>query len=194
MRKNNTNNTSIMKKLFGIVLMVIGVLAYLFFRKYHGDLISYPILWYFAAIIIFLIGARLFIKSKIRKEEKLEESYKAEIAKLKETGNKLGVDFRDCEIVTSNYFKEVPQGSNYEIQAWDTLYDNSRTVRNVEISQSRVIYKYKEPEKETIFVSPIINKDKITLSFLLDKHKATTIFIDKDNKNIYYFDLEFLNE
>jgi hypothetical protein len=46
-------------------------------------------------------------------------------------------------------------------------------------------------EKER-FLSPVIPKDKITLSFYLENQKTTTLHVDKTDHTRYYLDLDFL--
>jgi hypothetical protein len=183
-----------MKRLLGIVLIIIGILTYLFFRNYTGNFLPYSTLWFFVGIILVIIGFRLFITSKSKHVQQLEKSFQEEIDRLKHYGEKINVDFKDCEIISSNYYKEVPKSSNYRVQALDSIYDSSRSVENVEINQSRITYQDKNLSYDYIFISPLINKDNITLSFTLDKYKKTTIYVDKKDKSLYYFDLEFLNK
>jgi len=42
------------------------------------------------------------------------------------------------------------------------------------------------------FVSHVIPKDRVSLSFYLDQQGQTTLYIDKTNRSLYYFDLDFL--
>ncbi|NOU59614.1 hypothetical protein [Marinifilum caeruleilacunae] len=183
-----------MKRIVGIILIVVGVLLYLFFRNYDGNFLPYPTLWFFIGIILAIIGFKLFVTSKSKTEKEIEESYQSEIKRLKENGDKISVEFKDCEIVSSNYHVELPKSSNYRVQAWDSLYDNGKSAENIEINQSRIIYKNENSEDNNVFISPLINKDEITLSFRLSNYKSTVIYVDKLDKDLYYFDLELLDE
>ena len=180
-----------MKSIIGIILIVIGVLVYLFFKNYHGELFSYPILWFFAGITLIWLGFYLIRKSKSESNQKVKDSYKKTISKLKECGLKIPVEFRDCEIIANKYYQEIAKSKNLKIQAWDSLYDPGSNVKIEEVNQSRISYQDKA-KNEQIFISPIIYKDEITLSFILEKHIGTSIYIDKNNPKVYYFDLEFL--
>lgn len=82
-----------------------------------------------------------------------------------------------------------------EIQGWNALGGGSmRNVEQVQIKQTVIIfYKPNIRNGQTDkFISRVIPKDKITLSFYLDKQKQTTLYVDKTNKDHYYFDLDFL--
>lgn len=47
-------------------------------------------------------------------------------------------------------------------------------------------------EKIKRFISRVIPKDKVSLSFYLDQQKQTILYVDKTDRNKYYFDLDFL--
>lgn len=179
-----------MKRILGLLLIVIGVLTYLFFRNYNGNILPYPTLWFFVGIILAIIGLRLFVTSKSQKQKSFESELYAQIDTLKQHGKVIIVNLKDCEIISSNYFKEIPKSNNYRIQAWDSILDSSNAVKNVEINQSRIVYK----DKDEVYISSIINKDKVTLSFTIENYGQTNIYVDNNDKSLYYFDIEFLNE
>jgi hypothetical protein len=83
------------------------------------------------------------------------------------------------------------------IQAWNAIGGDS--IKNVEIMnviQTVIIFRFENPItgiKER-FVSRVLPKDKITLMIYLDKQKQTYLYVDKINREKYYFDLSFLNE
>lgn len=181
-----------MKNILGIILIVVGVILFLFFKNYNGSLLPYPTLWFFVGIILVFLGIRLFASSKLKIVKESEKSHLSEIKRLKENGEKIFVELNDCEIVSSKYQMELPQSRNYRVQALDSLYDNNKSVDTVEINQSRIIYKNTDIDR--VFTSPLIDKDKITLTFTLSKHKSTVIYVDRLDKDLYYFDLEFLEE
>ena len=190
-----------MKRIIGIILIVIGALSSLFLKNYNGDIIPFPTLLFFLGLIILLIGIWLQFSGKSKDERILKSKMQEEINRLKQTGRIVNVDFKDCEIESNNYYNEISKTDNYimpdrikyKIQAWDSIFDSGNAVENVEINQSRIVYKDKNSNTNETYVSGIISKDKITLSFYLDKFEKTKIYVDKDDKELYYFDLEFLN-
>jgi len=178
-----------MKKIIGITLIIIGIIASLFFQKYHGDLIPFPILWMCLGILVAVLGFTLLQKGfSLPKKNKVE----SEIDRLKQEGHKVLVKFEDCNIISNNYHKEVPKGNDYNEQAYNTLFDNKNAVKNVNVLQSRIVYTDKINNYE--YVSPLIFKDRITISFILDKYESTNLYIDKNDYKHYYFDLDFFND
>ena len=69
-------------------------------------------------------------------------------------------------------------------------------MEHLQVRQSVLIYERQNPRSGVVekFVTGVIPKDKITLSFYLDKQKHTSLYVDRDNRGMYYFDLDFLNE
>jgi hypothetical protein len=137
----------------------------------------------------------LLIKSELSsRDRKVRQNLKAEINNFKLTADKIKVDLNNCKIRANNYTEQVEVVKNYKAQAFDALYDSSKNIANVNINQAVLIFETdKYGEKERYF-SPTIYKDEVTLRFLLDRQKETYIYVDRDNRSKYYFDLEFLNE
>jgi hypothetical protein len=184
----------LIKTILGFLLIIIGFLTVLFFRKYSGDLIPYPIIWVLAGILCVIIGFLLIKSGLSSRDRKARQNLKAEINNFKLTADKIKVDLNNCKIRANNYTEQVEVVKNYKAQAFDALYDSSKNIANVNINQAVLIFETdKYGEKERYF-SPTIYKDEVTLRFLLDRQKETYIYVDRDNRSRYYFDLEFLNE
>ena len=109
-----------------------------------------------------------------------------------------------CEIKEHNY-KEEREVSN-DKREWISLIAgggiesyaalSAQKLEQVQVNQSVIIFSHQNTRSGEIekFISRIIPKDKITLSFYLDNKKSTTLFVDKANRGKYYFDLDFLEE
>jgi uncharacterized membrane-anchored protein YhcB (DUF1043 family) len=106
-----------MKRIIGIILAVIGLLLYLVFRTYSGDLIPYPTLWFIIGIIIGIAGLLMFITGKTKTQKETENKIEKQINFLKQYGTKIDVKFKDCEIINNNYFREALKSQNYKVQA-----------------------------------------------------------------------------
>ena len=166
-----------MKRIITIILILTGIASFLF----------YPSIWFIISLLIAIVGLFVIFRSP---ENKILKKVQPEIDRLKLEGHKIFVNFDDCEILTNNYHKEVPRSSNYRAQAFDTIFDSKNAVENIAVIQSRITYK--DPINNFVYVSPLIFKDKITISFLLDKYKDTYVYVDRNNQGLYYFDLEFI--
>ena len=183
-----------MKHIIGIIFMALGALFIFFFKGYDGNFIPYPLLWLVASIILFALGLLLYIFSKPKALKELEKSYHSEFKRLVEHGEQITVDLKQCKIVSSNYTEELPRSSSERIQWLDSLSSNNTLTEQVEFNQTQVIYTLDDLTGTRVFISPVIEKDKATLSFLLDLQRETTIYVDVQNPEIYYFDLSFLLE
>lgn len=184
--------TGKIKIIAGFLFIVLGFMTYLFFRNYSGDLIPYPAVWNFAGLFLMFAGF-LLVKSGLSKGNKTErQRFKAEIDKLKVTADKIKVDLNSCEIRSNSYSQQIPKEKDSRSVLLDAMYDPDSNIRNIEINQAVVIYETDINGQREQFYSPPINKDAITLSFLLDRQKETYIYVDRDNRSEYYFDLEFL--
>jgi hypothetical protein len=104
------------------------------------------------------------------------------------------VDLNRCKVESSGYTREIPRRSEFsDIQMADQLYDlytgSSRSVKQVEVVQSCLVYR--DPETGKTYYSHIIAQDYATLKFKMYDAKQTTIYIAADGN--YFFDLDFLN-
>lgn len=117
-----------------------------------------------------------------------------EINRLKTNGHKIVVDLLECEIKSNNWASEGPRYENDKIQMLNAVGgDPELNVKYVDNMVSKILYKTEFMGKEYDFISRSYSKDVHTLRMLLDIQKNTNIYLDKNNSNIYYFDLEFLD-
>ncbi len=194
------------RRIFAYILFGLGFLTFTFFRKYSGDLIPYPFLFWLLGLAMFW-GGLLFLRyTPSTKEINAQKQLTEIINDLKENGEKIQVDLMKCELKEHNYIEEKEKYGHKnelltldierEIQGWNALGGGSmRNVEQVQIKQTVIIFlkpniRSGQTEK---FISRVIPKDKITLTFYLDKQKQTTLYVDKTNRERYYFDLDFLN-
>jgi hypothetical protein len=168
-------------KVTGTTLIVAGILIFLFFSKVREN-------WSLAGVAAGILAAFLGFLVLLRRERRFALDAHAELEQFKKNGRQITVLFDDCEIVDNHYFVEVPRSNNSRIQAWDSLYDSSRSVEQIEVNQSRLLYRDKKTGET--YASPLIDKDPATLRFKLFAQKQTVIYLDDSGQ--YYFDLDFL--
>jgi hypothetical protein len=146
----------------------------------------------------------LLIRSTLISRNAIDSKQRRQIIdELKMNGEKIRVDFKICEIKEHNYSEQkdpyydsvVIPGRPNLIQALNEMGDNTGSTEIPTINQTVIVYKYDNRRSGAIerFVSRVIPKDRITLSFYLDKQQQTTLYVDKTNRSQYYFDLDFLN-
>ncbi|MBX3239059.1 MAG: hypothetical protein KIT80_09780 [Chitinophagaceae bacterium] len=194
-----------MLRVLAYIFFGLGFLTVTFFRKYSGDLIPYPFLFWLLGLAMFG-GGLLFLRfTPSTKELKIQKQVEALIAQLKESGEKILVDLSRCELKEHHYFEGRERYGHKnelltldverEIQALNSISGNSLgNTEQVQVNQTVIIYatsnnRTGEMEK---FISRVIPKDKITLSCYLDTQKQTVLYVDKTNRECYYFDLDFL--
>lgn len=193
--------TVLTKRILAWTLFGIGLLILTFFRRYNGNVIPYPWLIYVSGILCFLIGFYLLRKTPTTTENKILEKAKALVKDLKENGEKLMVDLDACEIKENHYYQEPDNFKNATdielVTATDLVYlynkFNSPPTDNQTL-QSVAVFKTNYKGKDRTFYSPTIAKDKDNLLFKFLAQKKTTIYIDKNDSDKYYFDIEFINK
>jgi len=179
-----------MRYIISTILIVFAVLILLFFSHYHGTIIPYPYLWVLAAI--FALGLGIFIIFRGSVFTKKERQIIIEdFEEIKNSGTKIQVNFSDCTIKSNSFVEEKPRSSDYRVQSLDAIYDPNRTVISKEVNQSIIVYDTVIDGEKKRFQSGILNKDRITLEFLLANKRETNIYLYQDK---YFFDLDFLTE
>jgi hypothetical protein len=86
-----------MRTTAGLLLIIVCFLGTIFFRRYDGTVIPYPILWYVLFIAIGLLGVWL-ISSSLRKTKRvIEQVVNREIEELKSNAEVIELNFDKCE-------------------------------------------------------------------------------------------------
>jgi len=194
------------RRILAYTLFGLGFLTVTFFRKYSGELIPYPFLFWLLGLSMFW-GGLLFLRytpttSDINAQKKIAETIKD----LKTNGEKIIVDLTKCELKGNSYTDErekyghqnelLTLGFEREIQTWNSLGRGSmRNIEQVDVAQTVIIFSKLNSRTGATekFISRVINKDEITLSFYIERQKQTTLYVDKTDRQRYYFDLDFLN-
>jgi hypothetical protein len=166
------------------ILLILSSLMSLFFRHYHCSMISHLWAFYLGSILLGLIGVLLFVLAASTAEKTAGQQQSRLITDLEANGEKILVDLNACEIRGNDYTETI------EI----THVRAPSEYITEDIEQSVFIFQRENTCTGTFerFVSPVIPKDKITLSFYLDRQRQTTLYVDKTNRSHYHFDLDFL--
>ena len=169
-----------------LILLLLDGLVWLFFRHYHGNLISHRWIFYLGGSLLGLIGCFLLVLAASTAKRTADQRQSRVIADLKANGEKILVDLDACEIRGNDYTETI------EVQHIQRPSD----FITEDVQQSVFIFQYENTHTGTLerFVSPVIPKDKITLSFYLDRQRQTTLYVNKTDRSHYYFDLKFLGD
>jgi hypothetical protein len=186
------------KRILGWASFGIGLLILTFFRKYTGHIIPYPWVFYSAGLIFFLAGFIFLRKIPTVTASKILEKANALIKDLRDNGNKVTVDLNLCEIKVNHYTEQpdnFKSATDLELfTAMDLVYFYNKIhnpTPNGQIYQSVAVYKTSYNGKPKTFYSPTIPLDKDNLLFKFGIQKTTTIYVDKNDSNKYYFDIGF---
>lgn len=194
------------RQILACVLIGSGILLVLFFRKYSGNLIPFPYLFYIGGLGLFISGFLLLRYTPAIEELSFQKRISEAIEDLKLNGDKISINLEQCELKEHNYSEDHDvSGSSNEmlglvVEHYAPIlgviaHSTESNFEKVNVVQTVLIYNYynnRTGETER-FISRIIPKDKITLAFYLDNQKQTNLYVDKANRGRYYFDLDFLN-
>lgn len=195
-----------LRRIISYILFVLGLLIVLFFRKYSGELIPYPFLFYLSGFGMLFSGFLLLRYTPTATQSNVQKKVSEAIIYLKTKGERIAVDLTQCEIKEHHYIEEANHTEypndllkfavEHYVPALSIIEGTSKNnIQKVNVIQTILIYHYynnRTGENET-FISRVIPKDKITLTFYLDKQKYTSLFVDNADRSKYYFDLDFLN-
>lgn len=190
-------------RIIGLFLILVGAIVTLFFRHYTGTIIPYPWLCLLIGLASLATGIYLVRASTTSEDKTARKKLYQSIAELRSTGERIEVDLRACSIRTSESLESDP-GKQIDLTMFyliapSGLYslstfikDRPEEVRGV--LRSMIIFSYVNSRtgQTEKFISPIILKDEVSLSFYLDRQQRTTLYVDKTNRSRYYFDLDFL--
>lgn len=179
------------KLVIGLGLSGLGVLVLLFVKHFNAKLLTI-LLMLLAGWTLIIIGFLILKRSKLHIIKKLEKELKENISFLKNKGELRKILFSNLTIGARSEIHEEYTSFPSKVVILDGMYGIDRRKKKVRLDYSVITYEERINEKSQRYYSPEIDKDYITLSFLLEKKNQIDLYIDKGNRNNYYFDLEFL--
>jgi hypothetical protein len=174
------------KGLLGVMLFIIGAIGLAFFAEYNGRMISYPLLFELLSIGIILLGAYLYITSKIKRRIIVDSDALQKIAELKSKGEKIILNFDDCEFKGNDYQEELQDESS--LRSDDVLFNQTSRVNILEITQSALIYCHHSGERKEWFKSQTFPFDEAGLRMLVMKGRLI-LYVDGFDREKYFFEL-----
>jgi hypothetical protein len=139
-------------------------------------------------VLLGLITVGFIIPIAIRLIKKVLKTRK--IKSLKSNGIKLPVDLKKCSL--SEYSNRIEKGTVYKEIIDRLILNKPQDYYERTFFETILIFECVLKNKKCCFISEKINSDSLTLSLLIEKYKETTIYVDREDTNRYYFDLEFL--
>jgi hypothetical protein len=170
-------------------LFVLGfIIAYGVSRSRNFNL-------YFFSVGVILILIPIAVLAIVTWMDNRHAPRKRETEDLKLTGVKIPVDLTKCKVKSNSWTKEVARYENHPRVAFlnEVSGHSDKNVERIASHVSLIEYTCRFNGKRKRFVSSGIPKDRTTMLLLMEMQQQTTIYVDRDNDKIYYFDVDFLN-
>jgi len=170
-----------------IVILISGILGQIYFN---------PIFWQVSGVSLILASLLLLRQKRSgNSKENPEGLWEKQVNYLRNNGEKIVIDLRKCKI-RSGSFHRPKKELDYldETSVVDILLSEPQHSKSENIEHSVLIYRHTLPTGKTIIFYGPTDKDKKTLLILCEMQKSTSIYVDKNNLAMYYFDLEFLDK
>jgi hypothetical protein len=183
------------KNILATICAIAGAFIVLFFRNYNGHVIPYPVFWWLLGITLLPISSWLFYSARKNVAKGKNKIVRQRIEKLKLEGEKITVNFDDCELLTG-YKKVIDEGENVSSSLTTNLvidYIDDEPAPYQDVETCVLIYKTEFQGTKINFFSPRIRKDVVTLEFQLGNKKQIDLYVDKTNPKNFWFDLDFLD-
>ncbi len=144
-----------------------------------------------AIIFVVCLSILYFIKWK---NKKVHKKYLERLQTFKQQAYKIPVNLNDCKIKQRTRYEKIYK--SYRQQQNEALDEELFGIQRNDTKELHCcIVTFKtiiDGKNETFCVD--IDKDELTLRILFAQQKTTYIYVDTQNGENYYFDLEFLNE
>jgi hypothetical protein len=172
----------------GIGLFSLGIIiAYVTLRADNFNLYIFG-----TGVLLIVIPTIAYFIIEKTNDKKIPNAKR--VKDLKVTGIKIPVDLTKCIVRSNNWTTEEERYDIPRVAFLNEISGHSdKNVEMVESNLSRIEYSCDFNGKRTTFLSPLIGKDKITTTILIEMQKETSIYVDRDDNRYYYFDLEFIN-
>lgn len=176
-----------MRTAVGLLFIMVSFIGTIFFRRYNGTVIPYPILWDISFIVLGLLGAWL-IYSSVRKTRKvIEQVVNREIEKLKSNSEKVELNFDKCEFWSGSFSHQVEDQNMTAVKLFapGSLASAIDTMIKENVIQSYLTYTDTINGELCKFISQSFPFDQTTLKFYVLNHNITLYMTDLTERDIY---------
>jgi hypothetical protein len=170
-----------MKRLIGIVLYVASIAGLIFLTYYGGN--SF---WFIPLIVFAIMAALLIIGSAKTEFADMDRVVDQNLEKLKANGEKIKVDYDNCEFKESSYVKEVIDERVYRHGSMNL--DQGNVIQRDFVGQSLLIYNYATAGKTEKFMQAFPFSADSLKFYVLDN--LITLYVDPFDRSRYFFDLK----
>ena len=162
-----------MRMIFGLLLIIACFLGTLFFRRYSGTVIPYPVLWYFSFIALGLLGVWLISSSLRSVENDIQQAANSELMEFKSRAERIEVNFDQCEFKSGTFSQQVDDPNLTSLQLVapvSPLFMDTEITENV--IRSYLIYSDKTDGSDSKYISQSFPFDQATLKLIAAKIMA----------------------
>lgn len=117
--------------------------------------------------------------------EEIEEDELQTKRVLMENGHRIKVDLKKTILKSNSYVVQV-----YVKDKRKTSYIQANSAKTADVYQSRIGVEI--GDSEIIYWSPIIDNDETTIRMKMALQEFTWLYIDKEDPEVFYFDISFL--
>ena len=176
-----------MRIIFGTFFIIVSFLGTIFFSKYSGSAISYPVVWYIFFALIGAVGLFLFRSSFGKAERVMNDFNKSRIGEIKNNAERIELDFDHCEFKSGTYFHEVTDenANSLNLISSGVSYTSTKTER---VESSSLIYNHLVSGNTEKYIESF-PFDSITLKFYVLNRKIT-LYVSRFDRTKYFFELE----
>ncbi|MGC4035796.1 MAG: hypothetical protein QM764_07530 [Chitinophagaceae bacterium] len=179
-----------MKLIIGLLLIAISFFGTIFFRNYHGTLISHPGIWYTLFFAVGLVGALLIYNAIRGMKTIIEDHIDTSAEKLKSHAKRVQIDFDKCEFKSGSFSHQIEQ-SNATVA--ELLLQDSPILPATSITeniiQSYLKYTDNINGEKITFISHAFPFDETTLKFYVLNNNIS-LYIDESSPQKYLFEIK----
>lgn len=179
---------NVLRKLLGYILTGVGLLGFVYFENYKGEIIPLPTIWLILSIAIGVTGAYLIVSAKMKNQIQNVNKNKFKVSQLKEKREKIVINLDNCDFKESS-LSQLNTENFSRIKMIDALYDQNRNYSDNKRTVTYIIYKHKNGGAVDKFVSHPFSIDATTLKYYVSENKIV-LYVDRFDRKQYFFDVE----
>lgn len=145
----------------------------------------------YAIVLILLVGLIKWLITFVDKKPKKSKAPSSN-SDLKVRPDAIRLPVVSYKVITNSYYEDAPESGTYRTQAVEGLMNRNKPAERVRQDVSQVKCEVIHNGQSLTLTSDPIYKDGQTLEFFIAAQPGISVYMDKDNVERYYIDLEFL--
>lgn len=177
----------------GIFFFIIGLTLLVMAGFFEG--VNIMVSFIVGSILLLFIGFQFFKKGEEYDQKERLSRYLQQKEEFIAISDKIKVDLLSCKIQRCDYVEERAFASS-ERRLFTHDYRNELSGYMIREERIRAVVIFNTEINGVLreFRSPTLEKDKMTLRFLLGHQQETYLYIDKSDEDNYLFDFDFIDK